>query len=331
MPSLVRTSLILFVSLTILAPVPAIRAQQAAPDQSAPAADGHLVTSPASVLQVTPKWTGTRMADGRPRVADDIIERMKKVPVTMAWTTLTNAGYRNCFENANGWVVIHPDETICGRVLTAQYMPLQPDLNAAILRQGKAEGRIGNSNSWPIDMLQKGDVYVADGYGRVIDGTLIGDNLGNSIYAKSGNGVIFNAGVRDQEGLEEIKGFNAWHKGADPSFIKEEMLTGINVPIRIGRAIVCPGDIVLAKREGMVFIPAHMAEEVVKQSEATTLRDMFGHQRLKEGKYTPGQIDSRWTPEIQDDFRAWLKENAGKLPVPKEVIDSMLNSKQRNF
>jgi 4-hydroxy-4-methyl-2-oxoglutarate aldolase len=109
------------------------------------------------------------------------------------------------------------------------------------------------------------------------------------------------------------------------------MLTGINVPIRIGRAVACPGDVVLAKREGMVFIPAHLAEKVVKDSEAMTLRDAFGHQRLQEGKYTPGQIDGRWTPEIQDDFRAWLKENGSKLPVSKEVIEEVLSSRMRNW
>ncbi len=109
------------------------------------------------------------------------------------------------------------------------------------------------------------------------------------------------------------------------------MLTGINVPIRIGRAVACPGDVVLAKREGIVFIPAHMAEKVVTQAEAIMLRDMFGHQRLKEGKYAPGQVDSRWTPEIQEDFQNWLKQNREKLPVPQEVIKEMLNPQKRNW
>jgi len=283
------------------------------------------------VLHCTSQWTGKRTEDGRPYVSDDILKRMKNVPVTMAWGIVTGAGYRNCYEGADGWMIMRPDEAIVGRVLTAQYMPSHPDYSAAIMRQGKAEGRIGNSNSWPIDMLQKGDVYVADGFGKVIDGTLMGDNLGNAIYARSGNGVIFNAGVRDLEGLEEIKGFNVWCKGADPSYLREVMLTGINVPIRIGRAVACPGDVVLAKREGIVFIPAHLAEKVVTESEAMTLRDMFGHQRLREGKYTPGQIDSRWTPAIQDDFRSWLKENGDKLPVSKEVIEEVLNSRMRNW
>jgi regulator of RNase E activity RraA len=180
-------------------------------------------------------------------------------------------------------------------------------------------------------MLKKGDVYVADCFGKVLDGTLIGDNLGNAIYANSGNGVIFDGGVRDLEGIEAIEGFNAWHKGADPSYLRDVMMTAINVPIKVGKALACPGDVVLAKREGIVFIPAHLAEKVVVESEAIMLRDMFGHKRLIEGKYTPGQIDSRWSPEIQKDFRSWLKENVDELPVPKDVIEGILNPKKRNW
>lgn len=290
-----------------------------------------VVSGREAVLRCTPTWTGKRMEDGRPYVSDGILERMKNVSITQAWSIVRGAGYRNCYENAAGWVIMYSDEAIVGRVLTAQYMPSHPDFNRAIMSQGRAEGRIGSSNSWPIDMLQKGDVYVADCFGKVLDGTLIGDNLGNAIYANSGNGVIFDAGVRDLEGIEAIEGFNAWHKGADPSYLREVMMTAINVPIRIGRAIACPGDVVLAKREGIVFIPAHLAERVVTQSEGMMLRDMFGHQRLKEGKYTPGQIDTRWTPEIQNDFRSWLKSNIDKLPVPRDVIEGILNPKTRNW
>jgi 4-hydroxy-4-methyl-2-oxoglutarate aldolase len=290
-----------------------------------------VISSRTRVLQCTPAWTGPRTEDGRPYVSDDILKRMKNVSITQAWSIVRSAGYTNCYENAAGWNIMYPDETIVGRVLTAQYMPSHPDYNRAIMREGKAEGRIGNSNSWPIDMLKKGDVYVADCFGKVLDGTLIGDNLGNAIYANSGNGVIFDGGVRDLEGLKEIKGFNAWYRGADPSFLRDVMLTAINVPVRIGKALACPGDVVLAKQEGIVFIPAHLAEKVVVQSEAITLRDLFGHQRLREGKYTPGQIDGRWSPEIQKDFRGWLKQNINRLPVPREAIEQMLNSKTRNW
>ncbi len=277
------------------------------------------------VQYYTSVWTGERLPDGRPKVSDDILKRMRNVSIEEAWAILRNEGFNNQFES--GWQMIHQDVPVVGRALTAQYMPARPDVKKTLDADGKAEGRIGNYNSWPIDMLQKGDVYVADGFGKIVDGTLIGDNLGNSIFAKSGNGVVFDGSVRDIEGLGEIEGFNAFVRGWDPSFIQEMMLTGINVPIRIGRATCLPGDVVLAKREGVIFIPAQLAEKVVKSAEAVMLRDRFGHLRLQEGKYTPGQIDGRWSEEIRADFFKWLEENKNNLNVPKEAIQEILEKR----
>jgi 4-hydroxy-4-methyl-2-oxoglutarate aldolase len=285
-----------------------------------------LITSPERVIQCTPGWTGERMTDGRPKVSDDIVNRMKYVSITEAWGAVGNNA--NAYEGPEEWKILRPDEVICGRVLTAQYLPARSEYNQMILAQGAAEGRIGQYNSWPIDMLQKGDVYVADGFGKVVDGTLIGDNLGNAIYAKSGNGVIFDAGVRDMEGIEEIKGFNFWVRGVHPSAIGGMMLMGINVPIHIGRAIVFPGDIVLAKHEGMVFVPAQLAERVVTSSESTRVRDCWSHMRLWEAKYTPGQVDRGWSAEMTADYVGWLKENrtslVDKLHVPLTLLDSII-------
>jgi 4-hydroxy-4-methyl-2-oxoglutarate aldolase len=286
-------------------------------------------SSPEYIKALTSEWKGERFADGRPKVSDDILERLKKISLEEAWGVLRNKGYQNQFEG--DWTIIHPDEAMTGRVVTAQYMPLRPDLESLIKEQGKKENRAqqGATNSWPIDMLTTGDVYVADAYGKIADGTLIGDNLGNSIYAKSQRGVIFYGSVRDQEGLTEIKGFNGWIKGADPSYIQQMMLTSINAPIRVGRATVLPGDIVLAKKYGVIFIPAYLVEDLVLTSEVTALRDEFGHQRLREKKYLAGQIDSQWTEEIKNDFLKWLGNYPGKLPMSKEELDNYL--KERNY
>jgi regulator of RNase E activity RraA len=224
-------------------------------------------------------------------------------------------------------MILNPDSVMTGRVVTAQYMPLRPDVDKIIKDKGKAEGRIGAPNSWPIDVLKDGDIYVADSYGKIVDGTLIGDNLGNSIYAHSHRGVIFYGSVRDIEGLAEIGGFNAWIKGYDPSYIQQMMLAGINVPVRIGRATVLPGDAVLAKKGGIIFIPAQLVEEVVINAEFIELRDEFGHQRLREGKYTPGQIDAQWSDEIKKDFLQWIKDNPSKVPMTQEELDKFLKDR----
>ena len=277
------------------------------------------------VIMLTSEWKGERLPDGRPNIPDNLLARLKNISLEEAWGVLRNAGYNNQFEG--DWMILKPGQTLVGRALTVQYLPKRQDYDNAIKAKGKAENRIGGFNSWPIDMLKPGDIYVADGYGKVIDGTLIGDNLGNSIYTKSKNGVIFYGSVRDAEGLEKIEGFNAWVKGYDPSYIQEMMLGGINVPIRIGRATVLPGDAVLAKKGGIVFIPAHLAEEVVINAEFIALRDMFGHQRLREGKYTAGQIDQQWSDDIKKDFLQWLDKNPDKLPMSRSELDAFMKKR----
>lgn len=286
-------------------------------------------STPEYIKALTPEWKGERFSDGRPKVSDDLLERLKKISIEEAWGVLRNKGFQNQFEG--DWTIINPGEAMTGRVITAQYMPLRPDYEKYIKEQGKKENRSmqGGTNSWPIDILTTGDVYVADSYGKIVDGTLIGDNLGNSIYAKSQRGVIFYGSVRDQEGLDEIKGFNGWIKGEDPSYIQQMMLTSINAPIRIGRATVLPGDVVLAKKYGVVFIPAYLVSELVITSEFTALRDEFGHQRLREKKYLAGQIDSEWSDEIKKDFLNWLNNYPGKLPMSKEELNNFL--KERNY
>jgi 4-hydroxy-4-methyl-2-oxoglutarate aldolase len=285
--------------------------------------------SPEYIKALTSEWKGERFPDGRPKVSDAILARLKNISMEEAWGVLRNKGYNNQYEG--DWNIMLPDSAMTGRVVTAQYIPVRPDLQNQVKEQGKVEGRAqkGGTNSWPIDILTPGDVYVADSYGKMADGTLIGDNLGNSIYAKSQRGVIFYGSVRDVEGLSEIKGFNGWWKGQDPSFIKEMMLLTINNPIRIGRATVLPGDVVLAKKYGTIFIPAHLVEDLVLTSEVTALRDEFGHQRLREKKYLAGEIDSEWSEPIKKDFLNWVNNYPGKLPMSKKELDEYLKS--RNY
>jgi regulator of RNase E activity RraA len=270
------------------------------------------------------EWKGERDKYGRPMVSKELMDRLLNLSIEEAWGVLRNEGYNCQFDE--GWQMLN-DKPFVGRALTVQYMPTRPDMAVPLKKTGEAEKRIGASNSWPIDMLKEGDVYVADGFGKVIDGTLIGDNLGNSIYSKSKTGVVFDGGVRDIEGLSKIEGFNCFVRGWDPSYILNMTVTGINVPIRIGRATVLPGDVVLAKREGVIFVPAHLVEKVVLTGEFIGLRDKFGHEMLKKGVYTPGQIDTQWTDEIKQAFLKWLDDNPKELPMSRKELDDYMKSR----
>jgi regulator of RNase E activity RraA len=281
------------------------------------------------LIFLTPEWKGERFPDGRPKVPDDIIKRMKNVSQEEAWAVMKNAGYG--YQVAEGWQQINPDSVLVGRAVTATFMPARPDVWGAIDARGKKEGKRGQ-NSWPVDILVKGDVYVADQFGAHKNGPTIGDNVGNAIFAKTGNGIVYDGAVRDIEGLKEIGGFTSYFTSYDPSYHNppgdlNTMIIGINQPTRIRQVTVMPGDIVLGKEGIVSFIPPQLAEKVVKTSEIVHLRDMFGHLRLREGKYTAGQIDARWSADIEKDFSKWLNDHINELPVPKEEIQDFLKDR----
>ena len=277
-------------------------------------------------IEFTPGWEGERFEDGRPKVPDDILERMKSVTVTEAWGILRGQGFEWQYED--GWMQTHPGQVLVGRALTAMYVPRRPDMRKLMEEKGEKAGWIGDQISWPIDMLEEKDVYVADVFGKIEQGPVIGDNLATSIYTKSGNGVVHDAAVRDLDGIQELPEFVSYVRGVHPSFASPTiMLAGINCPTRIGKVTVMPGDVVLGREDGVIFIPPHLADRVVKTSEIIRLRDQFGKQRLKEGKYTSGEIDRKWEDHIERDFSKWLEDHIDELPVSREAIEELLKER----
>lgn len=272
------------------------------------------------LLAYTPQWQGERFPDGRPRIPDDLLQRLTRVSIEEAWAVCNRHGFTHQFEG--NWVLTLDNPILVGRAVTAFFYPARPDVNTIINEKGQQAGRVGGQNSWIIDTLVQGDIIVVDLMSKVVDGTFIGDNLANSIWAKTGGtGVVIDGGARDIEGVLQIPNFPVFNRGWDPSYLKDVMLMGINSPVRIGQVTVMPGDAVLGKKEGIVFIPAHLVEEVVQTSEIVRLRDQFGHQRLREGKYTPGEIDRKWTDDIEKDFLEWLKTKGEELtPYQREKL-----------
>jgi len=273
---------------------------------------------------LTSEWKGERFTDGRPKIADELLARAKKVGIDDAWTVLKNLGYTNQFEF--GWKTVN-DLPVTGRAMTALFMPTRPDIEKNIKDRGVKQGRTGNTNAWPIDVLTKGDVYVADGFGKIAGGTLMGSTLATSIFTKSGNGVIFDGAARDVQGLAEIEGFNAFVRDFHPSFLEDMLLMGLNTPIRIGRVMVMPGDLVIGGRIGVLFVPAHLAEQVVATAEFVTLKDKFGFEVIKSGRYTTGQVDSQWPDAIKVDFLKWLDQNPQEGKMTRAQLDVMMSKR----
>ena len=294
----------------------------------------YVQASKEEIIALTPDWKGERFPDGRPKVPDDILKRMKPVTIEEAWATISGAGYR--YQIAEGWQIINPDSVLVRRAYTTTFMPGRPDVWKAIDSMGKIEKRRAQ-NVWAVEQLQKGDVYVADQFGAKRNGPTIGDNVGTAIYSRTGNGIVYDGALRDLEGLKELGGFTSYYTSYDPSFHNPgggqnrdltTMIAGINKPTRIHGVTVMPGDVVLGKMGVVIFIPPQFAERVVRSSERTRLEDEFGHLRLKQGKYTAGQIDARWSDEIQKDFTQWLKDNVNKLPVAREQVLEIIKERE---
>ena len=274
----------------------------------------------------TSEWKGDRFPDGRPKLPDDLLKRAVDISIEDIWGYLWDHGYKDQFDG--NWQALHIEKPFAGRALTAQYMPLRPDMQRAILAEGKTEGRVSDTNSWPIAELKEGDVYVADGFGKIVEGTLIGSNLGNAIAGHTHAGFVFDAGIRDQEENREIPNFNGFYRGYDPSAWARMILTGINVPVRIGRAIVLPGDLVLAKTEGVLFIPAIMAEEAISSAEFTNLQDMYNFELNREGK-NGGDFEG-WPPAKYVAFAKWVDAHPEKLKMPHAEFDKLLKDAEQH-
>ena len=288
---------------------------------------GHLsaqTISKEEIIFLTSEWKGERFADGRPKISDGLLERAKKIMIDDAWTVLKNEGYFNQFES--NWKTVN-DVPLTGRALTAMYMPSRPDVEKNIKDRGAEQGRKGNTNSWPIDVLTKGDIYIADAFGKISGGSIMGATLANSIFSKSGSGVVFNGAARALQEIKNIKGFNAFVRDFHPSFTEEMVLMGLNTPIRIGNVMVLPGDLVIAQMEGVLFVPAHLAEQVVSTGEFVIRKDQFGFEMVREGKYSTGEIDSQWTDDIKIVFLKWLEKHPELGKMTRAEVDKMMSKR----
>ncbi|MFN7999198.1 MAG: RraA family protein [Bryobacteraceae bacterium] len=277
------------------------------------------------ILFYTSEWKGERFSDGRPKVPDNLLERALDVSIEDVWDYLREQGYVNQFES--GWQGLHMDRPFAGRALTAQFMPRRPDMAAAVAAEGKAEGRVSGTNSWVINELQMGDTMVADGYGKIVEGTLIGSNLGSGIAAHTHSGFVFNAGIRDAEENRQIANLNGFYRGYDPSAWAQMQLSGINVPIRVGRAVVLPGDLVLAKQDGVIFIPAVLAGTAISKAEFTNLQDSFNFELNSQGK-NGAEFEGGWTAKKYAAFGKWVEAHPEKLKMTRAEFAALLAEAQ---
>jgi regulator of RNase E activity RraA len=261
------------------------------------------------IIEYTAKNPFERFADGRPKVPDALLEKFKAMSVEEVWTILDRVGYKNQYEGH--WQILHPEKKLVGRAVTAQFMPFRPDVNEVLESRAKARGG-RNTNQYVIDMLGPGDVIVVDLFGKEEGGTFVGDNLATYIYQATKTGMVIDGSVRDLEGIYPIE-MAAYFRAVHPTPIENVMLTGINVPIRIGGATVMPGDVVFGDREGVYFVPPHLVEQIVKNADELHIHDEWTQMMMKTGKYKSSEIyPSPKDPALKKQYEEYKKKRMGE-------------------
>lgn len=284
------------------------------------------------VIKLTPQWTGERLEDGRPKVPASVLERMRKLTLEEVWGTAWMQGYE--FQAEGHFLHTHPteDHRMVGRAVTCVCVPLRQDLHEVATAESREFGFMGGYNKSAVDRLVEDDVMVVDLFDKVHYGTFFGGNLSTQLKNKTkrGGAVVW-GGIRDLDQVKKIDGIQIYYRGSHPTPIRDYVMTGYNAPCRIGEAICMPGDIVFGSNEGVVFIPAHLAEKTVDSAEKSHLKDDFGFERLKQGVYNATEIDHVWTEEMWNDFMGWFKsdENAQKFSYLDWTEDLELARKMR--
>lgn len=264
------------------------------------------------MTRLTPNNPYERFEDGRPKVPDNLIGKLRALSIEDVWGVLPGKGFANQYEG--DFRMVHPGKKLAGRIVTAQFMPARPDLNEIITSAGKRKGYHGGQNQWIIDRLQAGDTIVVDLFGKSEGGTYVGDNLAFYINeATKGGGIVVDGGIRDLEAMNLID-MPIYYRTAHPSAIRNVMVTGYNVPVRIGDAMVMPGDVAFGDRTGGVyFIPPQFVEEIVNKAADTKIHDDWTKMKFREGKYKSSDIYGRpHAKELIDEYEKYKKSQAGK-------------------
>jgi len=268
------------------------------------------------VIEITADNPFDRFADGRPKIPDALIEQAKGMSAEDVWAVLPGKNYRNQW--ADGFQVLHPGTKMAGRAFTAQFMPTRPDIMGALTANATKAGIESYTHQYALDQLQPGDVFVADLFGKGAEGTIVGDNLFYYIHkATRGGGLVVDGSVRDLEGLSDIP-MPAYYRHAHPTPIREVMLTGINVPVRIGDATVNPGDLVFGDREGVYFIPPSLVQGILDRADETHIHDEWTKRKFDEGKYKSQEIyGSPRDPALKKEYEDYLAKKLAELKAQR--------------
>ena len=222
-----------------------------------------------------------------------ILDRYKKVAVAPIEDMLRSRGYINVFMQKVR--PLTPGKRLVGRARTLRYVPSRPDL---------AEEMPGGEDWLPYKAMAlcgEGDVLVVDGQFQT-HVAVAGDVMLLQLKMQKAEGIVTDGGIRDLEqiaayGLSVFAG-GTTHRGAPPVIMPCDM----DVPIQCGGALVRPGDLLVGDDNGVLVVPAKLAEEVIAQAEEREQMEEFVVKRIQDEDCIPGRYYPI-TPKVAELYR----------------------------
>jgi regulator of RNase E activity RraA len=252
-----------------------------------------------------------RFPDGRPKVPKALLDRVAELSVEEAWGVLRGKGYMRQYEG--GFEILKPGQRLVGRAITAKYLPHRPDLQEVVDADAKKKGLARGNTQKVIDILQRDDVAVVDLMGATPGHNFGGDNLHSAIWGATRRGAVVDGTIRDLQGSFDLP-LNLYYRQAHPSAVSGVLTVGINIPVEIGGAVAMPGDVVLGDREGVIFIPPHLVEDVLENADSIHIKDEWTKNKLLTGKWRASQLyGAKLTPELQKEFDDFKKKRMAEI------------------
>lgn len=228
-------------------------------------------------------------------------DKLKGVSTATLATALYKRGLRQQF--IQDVRPLHPmKESMVGPAFTLRYMPAREDLN-----QLSAFRDRGHPQRKAVEECPPGAVMVMDSR-KDARAASAGGILVTRLQARGVAGVVTDGGFRDSAEIAtlDIPAFH--HRPSAPTNLTLNQAIDINVPIGCGDAPVFPGDIVVGDNDGVIIIPAHLADEIADEAVEMTAYEDFVTERVREGHTILGLYPATDEKNLEI-FAEWRKKN----------------------
>ena len=231
------------------------------------------------------------------RLSDSTRGKLKTVSVATLTTALFKRGLRNQF--IQDVHPLNPDAgAMVGEAFTLRYIPSREDLNPITVFKDRA-----HPQRKAVEDCPPGAVMVIDSR-KNARAASAGSILVARLMKRGAAGIVTDGGFRDSPEIAKLAIPAYHHRPASPTNLTQHQAIDINVPIGCGDAPVFPGDVIVGDGEGVVVIPAHLADEIADEAVEMTAFEDFVTEEVMKGRSILGLYPAT-DEQVLKDFAAW--------------------------